>query len=247
MRSRVAESERRFDYRDPEWLAEQLDVDKSTIYRYLQDGTLPGLQLGRKWLVSERQLMEFLDAEARRQTEVRRQEREGAVHAARGFFGLAGSRDRYDKFSERARQALRQAQEEARALRHNFIGTEHILLGLGQGDGVAVLALRNLGAESDRLRSAVLSIVTEGPTEPPPSGDFGLTRRGKKTIELAVAEAARMNHSYVGTEHLLLGLLREGDGVAAGILRSMGIELDGARSEVKRLLSSGPKDAASGA
>jgi excisionase family DNA binding protein len=240
----VTESERRFDYRDPEWLAEQLDVDKSTIYRYLQEGTLPGLQLGRKWLVSERQLMEFLDAEARRQTEIRRHEREGATQATRGLFGIAWSRDRYDKFSERARQALRQAQEEARALRHNFIGTEHILLGLGQGDGVAALAMRNLGAESDELRSAVFSIVAEGPTEPP-SGDFGLTRRSKRAIELAVEEATRMNHSYVGTEHLLVGLLREGDGVAAGILRSMGIELDGARSEVKRLLSIAPGDAAS--
>jgi len=240
----MAESERRFDYRDPDWLADQLDVDKSTIYRYLQDGTLPGLQLGRKWLVSERQLMEFLDAEARRQTEIRRHEREGATQATRGLFGIAWSRDRYDKFSERARQALRQAQEEARALRHNFIGTEHILLGLGQGEGIAAMALRNLGAENDRLRSSVLSIVAEGPTEPP-SGDFGLTRRSKRTIELAVEEATRMNHSYVGTEHLLLGLLREGEGVAAGILRSMGIELDGARSEVRRLLRSAPKNAAS--
>jgi excisionase family DNA binding protein len=240
----MAESERRFDYRDPDWLADQLDVDKSTIYRYLQDGTLPGLQLGRKWLVSEPQLMEFLDAEARRQTEIRRHEREGATQATRGLFGIAWSRDRYDKFSERARQALRQAQEEARALRHNFIGTEHILLGLGQGEGIAAMALRNLGAENDRLRSSVLSIVAEGPTEPP-SGDFGLTRRSKRTIELAVEEATRMNHSYVGTEHLLLGLLREGEGVAAGILRSMGIELDGARSEVRRLLRSAPKNAAS--
>jgi excisionase family DNA binding protein len=242
----MTESERRFDYRDPEWLAEQLEVDKSTIYRYLQDGTLPGLQLGRKWLVSERQLMEFLDAEARRQTEIRRHEREGATQATRGLFGIAWSHERYDKFSDRARQALRQAQEEARALRHNFIGTEHILLGLDQGEGVAALALRNLGAESEELRSAVLSIVAEGPAEPP-SGDFGLTRRGKRTIELAVDEASRMNHSYIGTEHLLLGLLREGDGVAAGILRSMSIELGGARNEVKRLLSRGPKDPASGA
>jgi excisionase family DNA binding protein len=224
------------DYRDPEWLADQLGVDKSTIYRYLQDGTLPGLQLGRKWLVSERQLIEFLDAEARRQTENRRQTG-SALAALTRETKRVWTGSRMDKFSERARAALTSAQEEARSLRHNYIGTEHLLLGLIQGDGVAKSVMEDLGAGTNQIRTRILAVVRPGEAEPP-EGRFGLTPGAKKSIELAVDEARQFNHSYIGTEELLLGTLREGDGIAAGILASMGINYATARNEVVRRLSS---------
>jgi excisionase family DNA binding protein len=231
------------DYRDPDWLADKLGVDKSTIYRYLQDGTLPGLQLGRKWLVSERQVVEFLNEETRRQTELRRRgvQAKGGTWLPLSFRGIAlgPGGDRFGKFTERARGALTLAQQEAVALGHNYVGTEHILIGLiGVGDGLAFRALTNLGIEPDSVRRAVLEMVGRG--EGPVPDQLGLTAKAKKVIELAVEEARRLNHSYIGTEHLFLGLLREGEGVAFRVLsRNFEISLDAARSEVVRLLMAG--------
>ncbi len=144
--------------------------------------------------------------------------------------------DRFDKFSERARRVLTLAQEEAQRFNHNYIGTEHLLLGLvREGDGVAAKVLANLGVELNKVRSAVEFIIGRG--DRAVLGEIGLTPRAKKVIELAVDEARRLNHGYIGTEHLLLGLVREGEGIAAGVLESLGVNLERVRAETTRILA----------
>ena len=143
---------------------------------------------------------------------------------------------RFEKFSERARRVLSLAQEEAQRFNHNYIGTEHILLGLvRETEGVAARVLSGLGVDLSKVRSAVEFIIGRG--EKPAQGEIGLTPRAKKVVELAVDEARRMNHTYIGTEHLLIGLLREGEGVAAGVLESLGVTLEKVRTETHRILS----------
>ncbi len=143
---------------------------------------------------------------------------------------------RFEKFSERARRVLSLAQEEAQRFNHNYIGTEHILLGLvRETEGVAARVLSGLGVDLAKVRSAVEFIIGRG--EKPTQGEIGLTPRAKKVVELAVDEARRMNHTYIGTEHLLIGLLREGEGVAAGVLESLGVTLEKVRAETHRILS----------
>ena len=155
--------------------------------------------------------------------------------------------DRFDKFTERARRVLTLAQEEAQRFNHNYIGTEHLLLGLvREGDGVAAKVLANLGVELSKVRSAVEFIIGRG--DRAITGDIGLTPRAKKVIELAVDEARRLNHHYIGTEHVLLGLVREGEGIAASVLESLGVNLERVRAETTRILSqSMPQGAGSGA
>ncbi|NLX90770.1 MAG: ATP-dependent Clp protease ATP-binding subunit [Firmicutes bacterium] len=146
----------------------------------------------------------------------------------------------FGRFTERAQQVLVLAQEEAKRLNHNFIGTEHILLGLiREGSGIASRALQNMGIESSRIRSEIEKITGKG--------DKGIiqgisyTPRAKKVIELAIEEGQNFGHNYVGTEHLLLGLLREGEGIAAQVLTNMGIDLKKTRREVIQLLGGEPQ------
>ncbi len=146
--------------------------------------------------------------------------------------------DNFEKFTERARKVLSLAQEEAQRFNHNYIGTEHILLGLvREGDGVAAKVLANLGVELNKARSSVEFIIGRG--DRIVMGEVGLTPRAKKVIELAVDEARRLNHHYVGTEHLLLGLIREGEGIAAGVLESLGVRLENARRATLEVLNQG--------
>ena len=154
--------------------------------------------------------------------------------------------DRFDKFTERARRVLTVGQEEAQRFNHNYIGTEHLLLGLvREGDGVAAKVLANLDVELSKVRSAVEFIIGRG--DRAVLGEIGLTPRAKKVIELAVDEARRLNHHYIGTEHLLLGLVREGEGIAAGVLESLGVNLERVRGETTRVLSQGtPQTSAAG-
>ncbi|HEX3272247.1 MAG TPA: ATP-dependent Clp protease ATP-binding subunit [Ktedonobacterales bacterium] len=143
--------------------------------------------------------------------------------------------DKFDKFTERARKVLSLAQEEAQRFNHNYIGTEHLLLGLvREGDGVAAKVLNNLGVELNKVRSAVEFIIGRG--DRVVLGEIGLTPRAKKVIELAVDEARRLGHHYIGTEHLLLGLVREGEGIAAGVLESLGVNLEKVRSQTIQVL-----------
>ncbi len=147
-------------------------------------------------------------------------------------------RARFDKFTERAKKALSFAQEEAQRFQHNYIGTEHLLLGLvREGEGVAAKVLSNLGVELNKVRSTVEFIIGRG--DRIVLGEIGLTPRAKKVIELAIDEARRMNHHYIGTEHLLLGLLSEGQGIAAGVLESLGVRLEEARRQTIQILGQG--------
>ena len=145
------------------------------------------------------------------------------------------SRDRFDKFTDGARRVLSHAQEEAQRLQHNYIGTEHLLLGLIRvEEGVAAQVLHDLGIELERVRSAVEFIIGRG--ERIVLGEIRLTPRSKKVIELAVDEARRLGHHYIGTEHILLGLVREGQGIAAGVLQSLGVNLDRVRQKTLEVL-----------
>jgi ATP-dependent Clp protease ATP-binding subunit ClpA len=144
-------------------------------------------------------------------------------------------RDRFDKFTERARKVLSLAQEEAQRFQHNYIGTEHLLLGLvAEGEGVAAKVLANMGVDLSKVRDAVEFIIGRG--DRTVHGEIGLTPRAKKVIEFAVDEARRLNHHYIGTEHLLLGLVREGEGIAAGVLASLGVNLEKVRTSTIQVL-----------
>ena len=144
----------------------------------------------------------------------------------------------FDKFTKRAKQVLQIATEEARAFNHPYIGTEHILLGLiREGEGVAARVLDDLGVKLSQARHAVEFIVGMG--EGPARQDQDLTARAKKVIAYAVDEAKRLNHHYIGTEHLLLGLVRNGEGVATGVLDIMGVSLEQVRTQVMRVLRQG--------
>lgn len=143
---------------------------------------------------------------------------------------------KFDKFSKRARLAFGLAQEEAQRFNHNYIGTEHLLLGLvRQQDSVAGRVLANLEVQTEGVRNAVEAIIGLGHHNV--IGDIGLTPRAKKVFAFSVDEARRLNHHYVGTEHILLGIVREGESIAAGVLESLGVNLARVRSEVVRVLS----------
>jgi Clp amino terminal domain, pathogenicity island component/UvrB/uvrC motif len=141
----------------------------------------------------------------------------------------------FERFSDRARRVVVLAQEEARMLEHNYIGTEHLLLGLiHEGDGTAARSLRALGVDLETVRGEVEALVGRG--QQPVPGHIPFTSRAKKSLELALREMVQLGHDYIGTEHLLLGLIREGDGVAAQVLRQRGVELNRVRQEVIRQL-----------
>ena len=141
----------------------------------------------------------------------------------------------FERFTERARQVVVLAQDEARRLNHNYIGTEHILLGLiREGEGVAAKALESLGISLEAVRQQVEEIIGRG--QQAPSGHIPFTPRAKKVLELSLREAQQLGHNYIGTEHILLGLIREGDGVAAQVLASSGVDFNRARQQVIELL-----------
>src|SRR6187431_582121 len=154
----------------------------------------------------------------------------------------------FERFTDRARRVVVLAQEEARMLNHNYIGTEHILLGLiHEGEGVAAKALESLGISLEAVRQKVEEIIGHG--QQSPSGHIPFTPRAKKVLELSLREALQINHSYIGTEHILLGLIREGEGVAAQVLVKLGADLNRVRNQVLQLLSGfqGKESATSGA
>jgi ATP-dependent Clp protease ATP-binding subunit ClpC len=141
----------------------------------------------------------------------------------------------FERFTDRARQVMVLAQEEARMLNHNYIGTEHILLGLiHEGEGVAAKVLESLRISLDAVRQQVEEIIGQG--QQAPSGHIPFTPRAKKVLELSLRESQKLGHNYIGTEHILLGLIREGDGVAAQVLVKLGADLNRVRQQVIQLL-----------
>src|ERR1700716_2143012 len=142
----------------------------------------------------------------------------------------------FERFTDRARRVVVLAQEEARMLNHNYIGTEHILLGLiHEGEGVAAKALESLGISLEGVRQQVEEIIGQG--QQAPTGHIPFTPRAKKVLELSLREALQLGHNYIGTEHILLGLIREGEGVAAQVLQKLGADLNRVRQQVIQLLS----------
>jgi ATP-dependent Clp protease ATP-binding subunit ClpC len=145
----------------------------------------------------------------------------------------------FERFTDRARRVIVLAQEEARMLNHNYIGTEHILLGLiHEGDGVAAQALDSMGISLDAVRHEVEEIIGRG--QEARSGHIPFTPRAKKVLELSLREALQLGHTYIGTEHILLGLIREGDGVAPQVLVKLGAELNRTRLVVIQVLTGRP-------
>src|SRR5476649_1504206 len=141
-----------------------------------------------------------------------------------------------NNFTPRAQQVLALARKEADRFHHNYVGTEHLLLGLiNLGQGVAVNVLQKMGLDLETVRNAVEKQVGTGP-ESKPTGNISYTPRVKKVLALAQKEAKALNHSYIGTEHILLGLLREGEGVAARVLKSLDIDIERTRNEILREL-----------
>jgi ATP-dependent Clp protease ATP-binding subunit ClpA len=145
-----------------------------------------------------------------------------------------------ERFTDRAKQTLEAAEDEARALRHGYVGTEHLLLGLAHGEGIAAKVLGNLGVSADRVRTAVAFVVGRGDASP--EGDRALTPRAQRVVDLAAEESTALHHSHVGTEHLLLALLRGDDrevqeSVAFRVLGSLGIERDQVRRQITQVLA----------
>lgn len=145
---------------------------------------------------------------------------------------FTGGQGPFDRFNDRAKRVLALAQDEAIRLNHSYIGTEHVLLALvGEGEGVAARVLDSLGVELSKVRTAVEFIVGRGDSTTSPS-EITLSPRTKRVIELAIDEARRLGHSHVGTEHLLLGIVREGEGMASGVLESLGVSLERVRHQI---------------
>src|SRR5688500_14809579 len=155
----------------------------------------------------------------------------------------------FDRFNDRAKRVLALAQDEAIRFNHNYIGTEHLLLGLvREGEGVAARVLDSLGVELSKVRTAVEFIIGRGDSTTSPS-EITLTPRTKKIIELAIDEARKLGHTHVGTEHMILGLVRDGESVACGVLESLGVSLEKVRHQVIATLGQQhyPTDAATAA
>jgi ATP-dependent Clp protease ATP-binding subunit ClpC len=164
----------------------------------------------------------------------------GRLPLSRGFRQSKSSWEdivMYERFTDRARKVMQLANQEAQRFNHEYIGTEHLLLGLvKEGSGVAGIALKNLGIDLEKVRSEVEKIVQKGP-DAVLVGKLPMTPRAKKVIEYSIEEARNLNHNYVGTEHLLLGLLREQEGLAAQVLMNLGLKLEDVHEEVLNLLA----------
>ncbi len=200
-------------------VANFLRVDVVTVRRLVLKGELPAYRVGGEY--------RFISNEIENYVKRQRVSGEDVIF-----------KDKFDRFTERARKVLAFSSEEARRMRHGFVGTEHLLLGLvREGEGVAAKALQNLGViDFAQVRELVEGVVGVGEQEV--IGEIGMTGRAKKVIELAVDEARRLHHHYIGTEHMLLGLLREGEGIAAKVLEKLNVDLKKARVEVVQVLTS---------
>lgn len=224
-------------------VAAYLRVDVVTIRRLVNRGELPAYRVGGEYRFMKEELAEYLKRQrVAGSEEAGADALEGLGQLVRKFFG--GSKvsspgptsKAFSKFTRRASRVLELTQEEAQRLRHNYIGTEHLLLGLVREDkGVAALVLKSQGVELDAIRAKVQFIIGEG--EHDVTGEVPLTPRAKEVLGLAVKEAVHLGHSFIGTEHLLLGLLREGEGIGARVLRELGVDLNTTRARAIELLN----------
>jgi excisionase family DNA binding protein len=201
------------DYREPEWVAKKLGLDKNTVYKYLQEGWLPGVQLGRKWLISERILAEHLERQTHAQTAMRRKEQ---------------------PHTPRLTRSLELATKCAIQRGQNYTGTEHLLMGvLEEAENFAVVVLKNLGVDLAKPRAMFESQV---PPSPNKIREAPLTDRSREVLRIAHEQAIDMGHGYIGCETLLLGLLLEPEGMGGQILKTLGVTYDAARAEILKLV-----------
>jgi len=230
-----------------EEIAEMLHVDPVTIRRLVNKGDLSAYRIGADYRYAPSDLQDYL----KRQRVSAHAKDESAANVntpldqfnqlirkvihGKTYMTPADLVGPFDLFTKRARNVLTLAQEEAQRFQHSYIGTEHLLLGLvREGEGVATQVLNNLGIQVDQVRHSVEAIIGRGGHIV--SGEVGLTPRAKKVIELAVDEARRLNHRFIGTEHLLLGLVREGSGIGADVLEKLGLQLEQVRAETTQVL-----------
>jgi len=205
------------DYRDPDWVAEKLGIEKNTIYRFLQDGTIPALQLGRKWLVSERRLIEWLEQETDRQTRARRDSTQPASpEVAR----------RLDDYTAAGRQVLKRAHAEARTYGHAQLDTGHLLLAIAlESRSATARAVRDLGLTPESIRPVLEQRLTVSP-QPAPRR-LPRTPEAKRAMRLAAKLAQKQSRddaaAPIGTDHLLTGILLARRGIGAEILIAHGI------------------------
>ena len=229
-----------------EEVAEYLHVDPVTIRRLVNKSELSAYRIGADYRFAPSDLQDYLQRQ-RISALAQNESDTNPNHPLDQFTQLfrkviqgkhttpSELLNRFDRFTKRARHVLVLAQEEAQRFQQSSIGTEHLLLGLlREGEGVAAQVLSNLGIEVDQVRHAVEAIIGRG--ERLVLGEMALTPRTKKVFEFAVEEAHRLNHRFIGTEHLLLGLIREGEGVAANVLKSFGLQLEQVRTETLRVL-----------
>ena len=200
------------DYKDPDWVAERLGIDKNTVYRFLQDGTIPAVQLGRKWLISQRRLEEWLAAETDKQTRARREAAKSADAVVR----------RMDNFTAPAREALKKAHGEARQYAHEQLDQAHLLLALAcDGKSPAAKALKTFSVTPEVVRRALESNMKPG--DAPPPRRLSRTPEAKRAMRMASRLALREGAgplSPVGTDHLLMGVLLARRGLGYDILVS---------------------------
>ena len=229
-----------------EEVAEYLHVDPVTIRRLVNKSELSAYRIGADYRFAPSDLQDYLQRQrisALAQNESGTNPNHPLDQLTQLFRKVIQGKhttpsellNRFDRFTKRARHVLVLAQEEAQRFQQSSIGTEHLLLGLlREGEGVAAQVLSNLGIEVDQVRHAVEAIIGRG--ERLVLGEMALTPRTKKVFEFAVDEAHRLNHRFIGTEHLLLGLIREGEGIAADVLKGFGLQLEQVRTETLRVL-----------
>jgi excisionase family DNA binding protein len=204
------------DYRDPDWVAEKLGIDKNTIYRFLQEGTIPAIQLGRKWLISEKRLGEWLEQETDKQTRARRD----AVSTAEGVVR------QLDNYTTAARQALKHAHGEARRYAHAQLDQGHLLLGVAEGDAAAGRLLKKLGVTPELVRAELERQLTPGPQPVPRRLPRSPDSKRAMRIASKLARKEAPGDSplnRVGTDHLLLGIHFSRQGIGHDILKSHGV------------------------
>ncbi len=235
-----------------EEVAEILHVDPVTIRRLVNKNELAAYRIGADYRIAPSDLQEYLQRQ-RIPAHTGATPNPGPIpsldqfaQAVRAFLLRKHTTpsqvaDHFDRFNEQARSSLMFAQEEAQNFQHNYVGTEHLLLGIMHDEkGIVTQILNALGVEASRVRKDVEFIIGRG--DRIVLGAIGLTPRSKKAIEFAVDEAHRLNHHYVGAEHLFLGLVREGEGIAAGVLEQRGVNLEKARVQTIQTISASRND-----
>jgi excisionase family DNA binding protein len=219
-------------------VAEFFRVDVVTVRRMISKGELTAYRVGGEFRLARADIEDYLE----RHRLPPKTEAHGPLgkltRQARKIIPSGTLPDTFERFTKRAQAVLALAQEEARSLNHTYIGTEHLLLGiLQEGDGVGAKLLREFGCDLHIMRQAVQDTVGRGPAGEHPQGEMPVTPRLKQVFEFAREEAKRFDHAHVGTEHLVLGLLREGEGVAGRLLAELGMNLNTARDRVQKILA----------